>query len=225
MATQTTPLGLGRTETIKVDGYKLGRSRTSRTNAGLACRTWGSQVPIGRLVVFSPAYNIAVAAGEDNPERTVCLPDANGDYIVDPVSGLLLKDADPQLLANLKVDDEYRVAGIMVEGDQCDEGKCFQPQPWPLGNHDRVRRWNYVAANSAGTFDHHGYCEVQIGEDLVEGDELAFLDAFDDVDPNVGVQTFGYFVKKGNGVQDLPSTWKVIKGGKAGTSAEIYVGS
>jgi len=221
MTNQTTPLGLGRTDESRIDGYPLGRSRTGSCNA-LAGVSWGSQVQFGRVIVYSPEYNAAVAAGVETPTRTVMVPDAAGDYLRDPASGLLLS-TNATLLAQGKVNDEYRVAGIAIEGDRCDETRCDRPELWPVGDCDNLHEWNFAQNRRPVTIGHRGYYRVRIGEDVNVGDALAFVDVTDNADPNVGVQALGSIVLAGNGVQDLPTSWEVITGGKAGGSAEIYI--
>ncbi len=224
MANQTTPIGMGRTAANRVDGHQLGLSRTGNFNA-ISATAYGSQVPIGRLVVFSPFHNEQIDAGQHNPSRTVALPDKTGDLIINPLTGNLLKNEAP-LLAKFKVNGKYMVAGIVIEGDACDQDRCRKkPQPWPIGDHDELIELNHTQMGRALTYLTHGYARVRIGEDLREGDKLAFTDETDNIDPMVGVQALGCIVKAGSGVQDLPNTWTVVTGGKAGTSAEIFVGA
>lgn len=220
---QTTPLKMGRTAQNRIDGYQLGLSRTGNHH-GLSAMAWGSQIPFGRLVVFAPNYNAAMLAGEDNPQRSVMLPSETGEFLINPLDGTPLNAAaNSAVLDAAKINGQYLVAGVVFEGDKCDVGYCDQPQPWPVGDYDNLHELNYVQHRRPLTYGTNGYFRVRIGEDLAPGDRLAFLDAYDDADPNVGVQALGSFVKAGNGVQDLPEDWVVITGGKAGTSAEIFI--
>lgn len=218
---QTTTLGLGRTEEQRIDGYPLGRSRTGSFNA-LAAIAWGSNIQFGRVVVASPEFNQAIAAGVDNPSRSVMIPDETGAYLRDPNTGLPLS-TNAALLAAGKVGGEYRVMGISMEGDRCDDTRCDRPEAWPVGDHDNLHEWSFGQNRRPVTVATRGYFRVRLGEDVAIGDALAFVDATDDADPAIGVQALGSIVQAGNGVQDLPTTWQVITGGKAGETAEIYI--
>lgn len=222
MTNQTTPLGLGRTAENRVEGYHLGRSRTGSYNA-IAATAWGSDVQFGRVVVASPEYNQQVAAGIENPGRTVALPDAAGTYIQDPATGDPLS-TNPTLLADFKVGGNYVVLGVAVEGDRCDDTRCDRPQGWPVSDHDNLHEWSFAQNRRPATVGTRGYFRVRIGEDVSVGDNLAFADVTDNADPAVGLIALGAIVLAGNGVQDLPTTWQVITGGKAGGTAEIYIG-
>lgn len=218
---QTTPIGLGRTAQSRIDGYQLGLSRTGDFNA-MAALAWGSNMQIGRVAVYSPEYNAAVAAGLDNPNRSVMIPDATGTYVTDPATGQPLS-TNATLLAQAKVAGKYLVAGIIMEGDRCDDSRCDRPQSWPLGDHDNLHEWNFTQDRRPVTLGISGFFRVRIGEDINVGDSLAFADATDDEDPSIGLIGLGAIVKAENGVQNLPTTWKVVTGGKAGQSCEIYV--
>lgn len=227
---QTIPLGQGRTAENRIDGHQLGKSRTGPFNA-LSALAYGSDVPFGRLVVFSPVYNQAVANSADVPVRSVMLPSAGGEYLINPANGTpLTAAANAALVTSSKYTPEgddtaiYRVAGITMEGDRCDNGYCDQPPLWPVGDPDNLNELNYSQHRRPLTYGTHGYFRVRIGEDVQPGDALAFSDTVDDVDPVVGVRTIGSIVKAGNGVQDLPTSWQVVSGGRAGQSAEIYIG-
>ena len=118
MTNQTTQLRMGDTTPWKsVEGYQPGRSRTGSCNA-ISAIAYGVDVPIGRVVVYSPYYNQQVAAGVDNPERSVCLPDKDGSYVKNPLTNQLLS-AEPTTLSAMKVGGSYRVAGAWIEGDHC----------------------------------------------------------------------------------------------------------
>lgn len=219
---QTTTLGLGRTDENRIDGYQLGRSRSGSFNA-IAATCWGSNVQFGRVIVASPEYNLAIAAGVDNPSRSGMIADAAGDYLRDPATGLLL-NTNAALLAASKVNGDYVVLGVSMEGDRCDDTRCDRPEAWPVGDHDNLHEWQFAQNRRPMTIQTRGYTRVRLGEDVSINDALAFVDVTDDADPAVGVQALSSVVKAGNGVQDLPTTWRVITGGKAGETAEIYIG-
>ena len=229
---QSTPIGMGRTAESRIDGHQLGKSRTGPFNA-LSALAYGSDIPFGRLVVFSPVYNQAVANSADVPTRSVMLPSEDGEYLINPADGTLLTaTANAALVTASKYlpegaaagEEIYRVAGITMEGDRCESGYCDQPPLWPVGDHDNLYELQYSQHRRPLTYGTHGYFRVRIGEDLQPGDALAFSDTVDDADPNVGVRTIGSLVKAGNGVQDLPTSWQVVSGGRAGQTAEIYIG-
>lgn len=219
---QTTKLGLGRTEENRIDGYQLGRSRTGSYNA-LAAIAWGSNLQNGRIAVYSPEFNAAVAAAVDNPTRSVALPDLAGTYIRDPATGLALSTNAP-LLADLKVGGVYVVAGVVTDGDRCDDSRCDRPEVWPVGDYDNLHEWSFSQNRRPVTVQQRGYARVRIGTDIDVGDLLSFADATDNADPAVGLVALGAVVVRGTvGAQALPNTWKVITGGRAGTTAEIYI--
>ena len=156
------------------------------------------------------------------------VPDATGAFLRDPSNGQLLSTNAALLAARLVnngVTDVYRVAGVAVEGDRCDDTRCDRPEAWPVGDFDNLYEWQFAQNRRPVTVQNRGYCRVRIGEDLNPGDKLAFIDAPDSLDTNTAVQSLGCFVAAGNGVQDLPDTWEVIAGGLAGGTAEIYMGT
>ena len=226
ISTHTRPMGMGDTETsgVNVRTRAFGRSRQDDSRS-LAAYAWGSDLPLGRLVVYSPTFIRASSVGNHDFPRTVALPDATGEYLHLNDGNTL--DTDSALLAKFKVSGDYLVAGVVINGNMCKD-VCTKERNGlidvssPVGEPDTYLKDHRVMQNREATIMHNGYAVVPIVTDIAVGDGLSFID---DPAGDPDLNRLGAFAKIGDGVQDLPENWKVIKGGKAGTFAEIYIGA
>lgn len=230
MVSNTSPVlaGVPTQKHTTVEAYAPGYTR-NRQGRSIAAITYGGRMPLGRIVVASPTFNMLSAEQQRRGCESAMLPDTTGDYTKDNLNGLLLTDAsNAALLANMQVKGAYRVLGVSVEVKDCENCDCSECRddvdPCPRGNPDRWMQFPVGRQGSIFDIATWGdYVGVRVVEDVVPGDLLDLVDA-----PLAGdtdcVVTLGSAAVRGNGVQALPDTWVVTGAAKAGEFAEVFLG-
>lgn len=223
---------LGRTEhpDTKIVGHMFGRSREGRKPLIDGAIIWGHDAPMGRVVVQSAQYNQQDQHNHDF--LSVSLPDASGDYTINPMNGKALSHADNAgLQATQKVDGEYCFAGFVYDGENCTTCDC-SPCNWvfadcPVGNPEFYQRSLIAKSSSQISVVTKGgaYMWVPSAVPLKKGDKLAFIDD-EGTDPCVNL--LGAVTAAGAGAQDLPD-WIYAAGPSqetpnGGHTVEIYIG-
>lgn len=215
----------------RIVGQTFGVSREGRKPLIDGAITWGHAIPIGRVVVNSAIYNQSDV--HQRQDLSVSLPDATGEFTINPANGLALNHADnAALLATQKVNGEYCFAGFLAYGDNCIDCLCA-PCAWefpdcPVGNPDFHKR-SLIAKNQsqASVITHGGvYMWVPSAVALAKGDKLAMVDASV---TDACVELLGAVTLAGAGAQDLPDY--IYANGPSqetpngGHIVEIYIGS
>ena len=226
---QSHPLTDNGHNNVKVMGHTFGMSRGGTKGRMDGAIAWGHAIPIGRGVVYSAQYNQQDQHGHDS--FSVSLPDATGEFTVNPMNGLPLNHADNAgLLATQKVDGEYQFAGFLAYGENCFDCDC-SPCEWgfpecPVGNPDFYKR-SLIARNAsqATVLVRGGYMWVPAAVALKKGDKLALVDA---VGADACVNLLGAVTLAGSGGVDLPDYIEVSKPSvetpNGGHCVEIYIG-
>ena len=226
---QSHPLTDSQPYNTQVVGHMFGLSRGGTKGRMDGAIAWGHSIPIGRAVVNSAIANQGNM--HDGDCLSVSLPDATGDYTINPENGLPLSHADNAgLLATTKVDGEYCFAGFLVYGETCYDCDCA-PCNWefpecPVGNPDFYKR-SLLAKNTSPvtTLTHGGYMWVPSAVALKKGDKLALVDA---VATDACVDLLGAVTLAGAGGQDLPDYIYASRPSEptpnGGHCVEIYIG-